>query len=130
MYYEVAPQMLYSDTYRSLGVLQQETLIVEETDLFDDLDEILCEYSNTEGVGPMGNFKEVEDGERFDDDEHILEDVPVSMNNFNFSLDTKHDLSIAVVEVHEHDLDVIDYDSFCSDLDDAIDPERIHNLKN
>ncbi|GKC91941.1 hypothetical protein Tco_1157383, partial [Tanacetum coccineum] len=36
--------------------------------------------------------------EVFDDDEHILEDVPVSMNNFNFNPDTKHDLSIAAIE--------------------------------
>ncbi|GJV87864.1 hypothetical protein Tco_1531802 [Tanacetum coccineum] len=62
--------------------------------------------------------------EVFDDDEHILKDVPVSMNNFNFNPDTKHDLSIVVVEVHEHDLDVINYDSFGSDLDDGIDSER------
>ncbi|GJS32516.1 hypothetical protein Tco_0530898 [Tanacetum coccineum] len=48
--------------------------------------------------------------EVFDDDEHTHEDVPVSMNNLNFNPDTKHDLSIVVVEVHEHDLDVIDYD--------------------
>ncbi|GKF85425.1 hypothetical protein Tco_0253252, partial [Tanacetum coccineum] len=37
--------------------------------------------------------------EVFDDDEHIVEDVPVSMNNFNFTPDPKHDLSIGVVEV-------------------------------
>ncbi|GJW85622.1 hypothetical protein Tco_0158767 [Tanacetum coccineum] len=55
--------------------------------------------------------------EMFDDDEHIVEDVPVSMNNFNFTPDPKHDLSIGVVEVQEHDLYVIDYDSFGSDLD-------------
>ncbi|GKD42411.1 hypothetical protein Tco_1267056 [Tanacetum coccineum] len=129
-------------------------IIVETDDPFDDLDEIL------RGVGPMGNFKEVEvdaDNEKssesdleendtngsdsedldydpkhdevFDDDEHILEDVPVSMNNFNFNPDPKHDISIVVVEVYEHDLDVIDYDSFDSDLDDGIDSERRIQLK-
>ncbi|GJS74268.1 hypothetical protein Tco_0707109 [Tanacetum coccineum] len=61
------------------------------------------------------------DDERFDDDEHILEDVLVNMNNYNFNPDTKHDLSIVVTEVHEHDLDVIDYDTFSSDLDEGID---------
>ncbi|GJX15546.1 mutator type transposase [Tanacetum coccineum] len=30
----------------------------------------------------------------FDDDEHIVEDVHVSMNNFSFTADPKHDLSI------------------------------------
>ncbi|GKC44028.1 hypothetical protein Tco_1061750, partial [Tanacetum coccineum] len=67
--------------------------------------------------------------EVFDDDEHILEDVPVSMNNFNFNPDPKHDLSIAVVEVHKADLDVIDYDSFGSDLDDGIDSDRRTQLR-
>ncbi|GJS95354.1 mutator type transposase [Tanacetum coccineum] len=56
----------------------------------------------TEGVGPIGKFKEVEDldydpkhDEVFDDDEHIVKDVPVIMNNLNFTADLKHDLSIA-----------------------------------
>ncbi|GJZ84476.1 mutator type transposase [Tanacetum coccineum] len=89
----------------------------------------------TKGVGPIGKFKEVEvdadneseeerdtsgsdskdldydpkHDEVFDDDEHILKDVPV-------------------IEVQEHDLDVIDYDSFGSDLDDGIDSERKNQL--
>nr|GEY36892.1 hypothetical protein [Tanacetum cinerariifolium] len=65
----------------------------------------------------------------FDDDEHILEDVHIIMYNFIFNPDPKHDLSIAVVEVHEHDLDVIDYDSFSGDLDDGIDYERRIQLR-
>ncbi|GJX19148.1 hypothetical protein Tco_0221825 [Tanacetum coccineum] len=80
----------------------------------------------TKGVGPIGNLQEDLDydpkhDEVFDDDEHILKDVPISMNNFNFNPDPKHDLSIIVVEVHEHDLDVINYESFGSHLDDGID---------
>ncbi|GKA31070.1 hypothetical protein Tco_0717375 [Tanacetum coccineum] len=67
--------------------------------------------------------------EVFDDDEHILEDVPMSMNNFNFTPDPKHDLSIGDVEVQDHDLDVIDYDSFGSDTDDGIDLERRDKLR-
>nr|GEW05969.1 hypothetical protein [Tanacetum cinerariifolium] len=109
----------------------------------------------TEEVGPIGKFKEVEvdadneseeesdtkendtngidsedldydpkHDEVFDDDEHIVEDVPVSMNNFNFILYPKHGLSIGDVEVQDHDLDVVDYDSFGNDLDDGIDSER------
>ncbi|GJT19295.1 hypothetical protein Tco_0878001 [Tanacetum coccineum] len=76
----------------------------------------------TEGVGPIGKKKvskkwsgldyDPEQDEVFDDDEHIVEDVHVSMNNFCFTADPKHDLSIGVVEVQEDDLDVIDYDSF------------------
>ncbi|GKC39536.1 hypothetical protein Tco_1051920 [Tanacetum coccineum] len=64
------------------------------------------------------------DDEGFDNDEHILQDVPVSMNNFTFNPDTKNHLSLADVEVDEHDIDVIDYDSFRSDLDNGIDPKR------
>ncbi|GKD93585.1 hypothetical protein Tco_1373422, partial [Tanacetum coccineum] len=77
----------------------------------------------TEGVGPIRKFKEVEvdadnesEEEMLDDDEHIVEDVPVSMNNFSFTADPKHDLSIGVVEVQEHDTDVFDCDSFGGDL--------------
>ncbi|GJV10404.1 hypothetical protein Tco_1351945 [Tanacetum coccineum] len=67
--------------------------------------------------------------EVFDDDEHIVEDVHVIMNNFCFTADPKHDLSICAVEVQEDDLDVIDYDSFGSDLDDGIDYERRIQLR-
>ncbi|GJV97468.1 hypothetical protein Tco_1549045 [Tanacetum coccineum] len=136
---------------------------VETDDPFDDLDEVLGYYANTgkeiivhvgnsptikilvdcemlyetEGVGPMRNFKEVEDldydpkhDELYDDDEHILKDVLVSINNFNFNPKSKHDLNIAAVEVPEHDPDVIDYDSFGSDLDDEIDSDKELNLQN
>ncbi|GJY62584.1 retrovirus-related pol polyprotein from transposon TNT 1-94 [Tanacetum coccineum] len=41
----------------------------------------------------------------------------------------KHDTSIGVVDVQEDDLDVIDYDSFGSDLDDGIDSERRIQLR-
>nr|GEV69374.1 hypothetical protein [Tanacetum cinerariifolium] len=101
-------------------------------------DVVDCDRVNeTKKVGPMRNFKEVEsnetadskdldydpkDDEGFDDDEHILKDVHVSMNNFTFNPDTQNDLRL--VEVDEHDLDVIDYDSFGSDLDDIINHER------
>ncbi|GJT17206.1 mutator type transposase [Tanacetum coccineum] len=114
----------------------------------------------TEGVGPVGKFKEVEvdaDNESeeesdtegdytmdsdsedldydpkhddvFDDDEHIVEEVHVNMNNFRFTADPKHDTSIGGVDVQDDDLDVIDYDSFGSDLDDGIDSERRMQLR-
>nr|GEY95191.1 SIT4 phosphatase-associated protein family, armadillo-type fold protein [Tanacetum cinerariifolium] len=69
------------------------------------------------------------DDDGFDDDEHILQDVHVSMNNFAFNPNIKNHLSLVVVEVDEHDLDVIDYDSFDSDLDDGIDLERRNQLR-
>ncbi|GJU86009.1 mutator type transposase [Tanacetum coccineum] len=91
--------------------------IVDETvDPFDGLDEIL------ERVGHMGNFKEVE----VDADNETEEESDTEENDIS---DPKHDISIAVVEVHEHDLDVIDYDSSGSDLDDGIDSERRIQLR-
>nr|GEW76592.1 transposase, mutator type [Tanacetum cinerariifolium] len=114
----------------------------------------------TEGVGPVGKFKEVEvdayneseeesdtegdytmdsDSEDldydpkhddlFDDDEHIVEEVHVNMNNFRFTTDPKHDTSIGGVDVQDDDIDVIDYESFGSDLDDGIDSERRMQLR-
>nr|GEV11293.1 hypothetical protein [Tanacetum cinerariifolium] len=62
------------------------------------------------------------------DDEHIVQDVDVSMNNLCFTADPKHDIRIGV-EVQKDDLDVIDYDSFGIDLDDRIDSERRIQLR-
>nr|GEW17552.1 hypothetical protein [Tanacetum cinerariifolium] len=67
--------------------------------------------------------------EVFDNDEHILEDTLVSMNNFHFNPDPKHDLSTVVVEVHKDDIDVIDYDSFGSHLNDRVNSERRTQLR-
>ncbi|GKB14902.1 hypothetical protein Tco_0848825 [Tanacetum coccineum] len=114
----------------------------------------------TEEVGPVGKFKDVEvdadneieeesdtkgdytsgsDSEDldydpkhddvFDDDDHIVEKVHVNMNNFSFTAYPKHDTSIGGVDVLDDDLDVIDYDSFGSDLDDGIDSERRIQLR-
>ncbi|GKA77708.1 hypothetical protein Tco_0784245, partial [Tanacetum coccineum] len=92
------------------------------------------EESDTERDYTSGSDSEDSDydskhDEVFDDDEHIVEDVRVSMNNLCFIADPKHDFSIGVVEVQEDDLDVIDYDSFGSDLDDGIDYERRIQLR-
>ncbi|GJS65211.1 hypothetical protein Tco_0679775 [Tanacetum coccineum] len=89
---------------------------IETYDPFDDLDEDL-DYDP--------KYDELND-----DDEHILKDVLVSINNFNFNPESKRDLNIAAVEVQEHDPDVIDYDSFGSDLDDEIDSDEELNLQN
>ncbi|GJV13633.1 mutator type transposase [Tanacetum coccineum] len=55
--------------------------------------------------------------------------VHADMNNFRFTADPKHDTSIGGVDVQDDDLDVIDYDSFGSDLDDGIDSERRMQLR-
>ncbi|GJX37862.1 hypothetical protein Tco_0251165 [Tanacetum coccineum] len=131
----------YANTGKQITRKQMVVHVGNSSTVDDVLD--LQMLFETEGVGPIGKFKEVEvdaDNESeeesstegndtsgsdsedldydpkhdqvFDDDEHIVEDVHVSMNNFSFTTDPKHDLSIGVVEVQEDDLDVIDYDSF------------------
>ncbi|GKD56259.1 mutator type transposase [Tanacetum coccineum] len=65
----------------------------------------------------------------FDDDEHIVEEVHLNMNNFSFTADLLHDTSICVVDVQEDDLDIIDSDSFGSNLDDEIDSKRRIQLR-
>ncbi|GJW83094.1 hypothetical protein Tco_0156239 [Tanacetum coccineum] len=113
-------------------------IIVESVvDPFDGLDEMLGDYANTRKqiTGDESTWKQmvvhVEDldydpnhDDVFDDDEHIVEEVHVNMNNFSFTADPKHDTSIGGVDVQEDDLDVIDYDSFGSDLEDGIDFKR------
>nr|GEV23491.1 hypothetical protein [Tanacetum cinerariifolium] len=79
-------------------------IVVESAnDPFEDLDEILSDYANTmeqitedeitEDLDYDPNHDEV-----FDDDEHIVEDVSVSMNNSNFTADPKHDLTVGRVK--------------------------------
>ncbi|GJW57712.1 mutator type transposase [Tanacetum coccineum] len=111
-------------------------IVVESVvDPFDGLDEILEEEaSDTEGNDTSGSDPEDLDydpkhDDVFVDDEHIVEEVHVNMNNFSFTADPKHDISIGGVDVQDDDLDVIDYDSFGSDLDDGIDSERRIQLR-
>ncbi|GJV12595.1 mutator type transposase [Tanacetum coccineum] len=109
-------------------------------DPFEDLDEILDKYGNTrkqihgdeitrkkmaKWVGPIGKFKEVE----VDADNESEEESGTKGN----------DTSGSDSEYLEDDLDVIDYDSFGSDLDDGINYQmriqlrelrRIGKLKN
>nr|GEV38091.1 RNA-directed DNA polymerase, eukaryota, reverse transcriptase zinc-binding domain protein [Tanacetum cinerariifolium] len=92
------------------------------------------EESDTEGNDTSGSDSEDLDydpkhDDVFDDDEHIVEEVHVNVNNFSFTTDLKHDTSIGVVDVQEDDLNVIDYDSFGSDLDDEINSERRIQLR-
>ncbi|GJS40492.1 hypothetical protein Tco_0565535 [Tanacetum coccineum] len=99
-----------------------------------DADNESEEESDTEGDYTMDSDSEDLDydpkhDDVFDDDEHIVEEVHVNMNNFRFTTDPKHDTSIGGVDVQEDDLDVIDYDSFGSDLDDGIDSERRMQLR-
>nr|GEW15848.1 retrovirus-related Pol polyprotein from transposon TNT 1-94 [Tanacetum cinerariifolium] len=66
-------------------------------DPFKDLDEIL-EGDYTSGSDSEDLVYDRKHDEVFDDDDHIVEDVRVSMNNYSFIADPKHGLSIGVVE--------------------------------
>nr|GEX06822.1 transposase, mutator type [Tanacetum cinerariifolium] len=90
---------------------KQMVVHVDNSFTVDDVLELEMLYE-TEGVGPIGKFKELEHDDVFDDDEHIVEEVHVNMNNFIFTADPKHDSSICGVDVQDDDLDVIDYDLF------------------
>ncbi|GJV23592.1 hypothetical protein Tco_1376287 [Tanacetum coccineum] len=98
--------------------------VVKTDDPFDGLDGILGDCANIEDeINGEQMIVHVE-MEVDTDNETEEENVLVSMNNFSFIPDPKHDLSIVAVEVQEHDLDVIDYDSFGNDLDDGIDSKE------
>nr|GEV32293.1 hypothetical protein [Tanacetum cinerariifolium] len=87
------------------------------------------EENDTNGIDSEDLDYDPKHDEVFDDDEHIVKDVPVSMNNFNFIPYPKHGLSISGVKVLDHDLDIVDYDSFGNDLDGGIDSERKIQLR-
>nr|GEW22805.1 hypothetical protein [Tanacetum cinerariifolium] len=117
----------YENTKEEITRKQMIVHVGNSSTVDDVLDlEMLFEI---EGVGPIRKFKDVEHDEVFDDDEHIVEDVPVSMINFNFITYPKHGVSIRGVEVQDHDLDVIDYDSFSNYLVDGINSESIIQIK-
>ncbi|GJR39245.1 hypothetical protein Tco_1214929 [Tanacetum coccineum] len=101
-------------------------------DPFEGLDEILGSSSRIDDFS-FRKFKKVEveadtESEEEESDtkgnDTSVEEVHVNMNNFSFTVDLKHDTSIGAIDVQEVDLDVIDYDSFGSDLDDGIDYEK------
>nr|GFA19642.1 transposase, mutator type [Tanacetum cinerariifolium] len=87
------------------------------------------EENDTNGIDSEDLDYDPKHDEVFDDDEHIVKDVSISMDNFNFIPYPKHGLSIGGVEVQDHDLDIIDYDSFGNDLDGGIDFERRIQLR-
>nr|GEV59956.1 hypothetical protein [Tanacetum cinerariifolium] len=108
-----------------VNFLECEKRVEKESvvDPFDGLDEILGDYANTgkQITEDASTWKQMV--------VHVVEEVHVNMNNFSFTAHPEHDTSIGAVDVQEDDLDVIDYDSFGSDLDDGIDSERRIQLR-
>nr|GEX53857.1 hypothetical protein [Tanacetum cinerariifolium] len=126
-------------------------IVVESSaDPFNGLDEILGDYANTRNestwkqmvvhVGisfiaedfSFGKFKEVEveaDTEPEEEESDTEGNYTSGSDSEDLDYDPKHDDVIGAVDVQEDDLDVIDYDSFGSDLDDGINSERIIQLR-
>nr|GEU28900.1 hypothetical protein [Tanacetum cinerariifolium] len=98
--------------------------VTEYYDPFEDLDDILGQYSNEE------HFKMNNDSDGFVDEQSMIEDVPKDIHPFKNDLEMNDtlvrigDIEQSLVDVSEAYLDVIDLDSFSSDLDDGIDIER------
>nr|GEW68018.1 hypothetical protein [Tanacetum cinerariifolium] len=110
---------------------KQMVVNVGNSSTVDDVLELEMLFE-TEGVGPVGKFKEVEvDANNESEEESDIEgDYTMDSDLKDLDYDPsmmmypKHDTSIGGVDVQDDDLDVIDYDSFRSDLDDGIDSER------
>nr|GEW45506.1 transposase, mutator type [Tanacetum cinerariifolium]GEX11057.1 transposase, mutator type [Tanacetum cinerariifolium] len=100
-----------------------------EADTESKKEEIDIEGNDTSGSDSEDLDYDPKHDDVLDDYEHIVKEVHVNMNNFSFTADPKHDTSIGVVDVQEDDLDVIDYDTFGSDLDDGIDSKRRIQLR-
>ncbi|GJV89778.1 mutator type transposase [Tanacetum coccineum] len=135
------------DVNRNPASFVARRIVVESViDPFDGLNEILGDYANTGKqitrdestwkqmvvyVGTnstaddflFGKFKEVEVEVDTESEEEE------SDTEGNDTSDPKHDTSIGAIDVQEDDLDVIDYDSFGSDLDDGIDSKRRIQLR-
>ncbi|GJR79672.1 hypothetical protein Tco_0150457 [Tanacetum coccineum] len=115
------------------GPTIEESPTIEETNPFDGLDEILEE--NDAISSEADDLEELDydpkDDKGFDDDEHCNNH---DLSSFHFSIlyidtaccdDIHSCLRLAFPPWRdEHGLDVIDYDSFGSDLDNEIDPKR------
>ncbi|GJR55051.1 hypothetical protein Tco_1405572 [Tanacetum coccineum] len=133
-------------------------IVVESVvDPFDGLDEILGDYANngkkitgdestwkqmlvhvgtssTADDFSFGKFKEVEveaDTESEEEESDTEGNDTSGSDSEDLDYDPKHDdaFDVCDVDVQEDDLDVIDYDSFGSDLDDEIDSERRIQLR-
>ncbi|GJY91262.1 hypothetical protein Tco_0506458 [Tanacetum coccineum] len=112
---------------------------LETDDPFDGLNEILGDFANTgkeiivhvELEVDMDNEIEEEsvesDTEENDTSGSDLEDLDYDPKHDELFDDNEHILEDVIV--HEHDPDVIDYDSFGSDLDDGIDFDRRTHLR-
>nr|GEY95936.1 transposase, MuDR [Tanacetum cinerariifolium] len=87
-------------------------------------------YSGEDGQSDS----ESEDANDLVDDEHLVEEVEVNMNSFNFHLDGEDETDVIDpiqphVNVTEDDLEVLDFDSLESDQEDIPKNARSRGLK-
>ncbi|GJW94568.1 mutator type transposase [Tanacetum coccineum] len=80
---------------------KQMVVHVGNSSIVDDVLELEMLFE-TERVGPVGKFKEVEVNADNESEEES-EEVHVNMNNFRFTADPKHDTSIGGVDVQDDD---------------------------
>ncbi|GJT22930.1 hypothetical protein Tco_0892867, partial [Tanacetum coccineum] len=106
---------------------------VEFNDGAEGLSEDNMEFNDgAEGLGDEhGNEKgndegDVDDAEELVDEEHIIDQLDVNMEGFRFTVQSGDvDPLRPVVNLNEDDLEVIDYDSFKSDVgDDDVNTDR------
>ncbi|GJV07274.1 hypothetical protein Tco_1344930 [Tanacetum coccineum] len=105
-------------------------------DPFDGLDEILSDYANTRAeITGKQMIVHVDVDNETEEESDIEENNTSGSDSQDLDYDPKHDEVFddddehILEDVHEHDLDVIDYDSFGSELDDGIDSERRTQLR-
>nr|GEW82121.1 zinc finger BED domain-containing protein RICESLEEPER 2 [Tanacetum cinerariifolium] len=101
---------------------KQMVVHVGNSSTIDDVLELEMLFE-TEGVGPVGKFKEVEVDADNESEEESDTEGDYTMDN------PKHDTSIGGVDFQDDDLDVIDYDSYGIDLDYGIDSKRRMQLR-
>ncbi|GKD84689.1 hypothetical protein Tco_1355843 [Tanacetum coccineum] len=119
--------------------LTKETNCLESADdPFGDLDEILGDYANTRkhinrdnitGKHMVVHVVEVEADNESEEESNTEENYTSGSDSEDLDYDQKHDEVFdddehIVEDVHEHDINIIDYDSFGSDLDNEIDSQR------
>ncbi|GJZ36916.1 mutator type transposase [Tanacetum coccineum] len=95
---------------------------------------VLVEKTESSGDEDGQSDSESEDANDLVDEEHLVEEVEVNMNKFNFQLDGEDETDFIDpiqphVNVTEDDLEVLDFDSLESDQEDVPENARSRGLR-
>ncbi|GJX94638.1 hypothetical protein Tco_0349224 [Tanacetum coccineum] len=107
-----------------------EGLREDNVDFNDSAEGLGDEHGNENG----NDEGDVDDAEELVDEEHIIDQLDVNMEGFRFTVQSEDEGDIdplrPVVNLNEDDLEVIDYDSFESDVgDDDVNSDRRKALR-